>query len=769
MQKQLSAYDQLEQLYQRNDIVISDYQSALSNQILLFSTSKMDQDKTFIQIQTDQISTQIATVNVPNAKQIHLKDLQSQEFTQIFSQNQEIILYQFMHSSQTISISYLEFLESFAITYNGFTIIVENEQDIHKQQYPKYRERFISNVSTFFGILQKLSMASFCNFKKDLSNRSLIGICCYKSIQWLGIVEHYGSEKLLPPNVVKNFLQKYNLEFVFVKCYKNLSHNSLQQIYQEIRNQLLFDFNEMNRGSTIYLWSQEQFLGCYFIGHKHYEILETVKRMLIDKRNIQGPFTFLGEYDLSRDETQFYKKYIQRILQENQQDQTFSNLTSIIFNNILHDQFKFNFKFENRYPLSFCMKPTLIVIIPIGFNLTGLGFDRLFQSLQQTFFFVKKIKSPDQITNHYQIYCFDKCFCLDQSLKLIDYLKKKKNIKTIGLLQENNQQNYKLKNGIFFPFSFDYISYSLIESSKNYDDFQDTIKILLSYQDQDMKQLPLDELLYISIMPEDQNQRKNNFLCSEQDVIEIIFNKNLNMDQTHNHFLSLRKNSSFFKDQNLQVLQQLFQRQSFKLIADIEAQMKIFLLNPKTSKSYVIITTEQYKPELIKNRSNQYIISNDSWKEIEDYVLDSLELVSQKYKQNESLSQTLEILTKQFLECGQVVYKNNLNPLSILNKHQKMFYVKMQIVVIVLNGIIIILPQDLKLFQGITIYTKKLEASNMLDILNILKVNIEILQQENKSERFILDQQFQFNNQDWNAYIVKFQSPEINFENLQQE
>ncbi|CAD8078842.1 unnamed protein product [Paramecium sonneborni] len=770
MQKQLSAYDQLEQFFQRSDIKIDEYQSAFSNQIVLFACSNLDQNKTFIQFQMNPIQTEIATVNIPNARIFPFKDLQSQEIVQKFQQNSDIILYSFMHSYDTISVSYLEFCELFAITYNGYTIIIGNDQDVNKWNPPN-KERFFEVVYTFFGILSRLNRA-LQNFKKDLINRSLIGMFNYKSIQWLGIVEHYGSEKLLQPDIVKNFLQKYNLEFVFVKCYQGVNLNSIQQIYQEIRNQLIFDFNDMNIGSTLYFWSSKQFLGSYFIPHKHYEILDTVKKMFKERKFInqqQSPYSFLSDYDLNSSEIEFYKKYINRILRDNSSGYTFSTLTSIIFNAILIGQENQHNKFEQRYPLSFCMKPTSIVIIPLGFNISGLGFDNLFQSLQQIFSFVKKIKSVNQITNTRQIYYFDQCFCFDQCQNLINHLNKIKNLKIVGLLHQNNQQSYKLQSGESLPFSFDYISYSLIESSKTYDNFENSINILLSYLDQDIKQLPLNELLQISIIPEDQKQGKIKILCQEQDIYEIIYNKNLNIEQMRNHFLQLRQNNSSVNDQNfqVQVQNQYFYKQSLKLIADIEAQLRIFLQNPKTSRSYVIITNQYNQQQCEKQKSSECIITNQSWKEIEDYVLDSLELIKEIYRQNEIISQTFKILDSQFLHAGQVVYKSNKIPFKVLNN--KISSVKMQIFVIVLNAMIIILPQDLQLFSGITIYTKQLEASCMDDILKILKENIEKLQQENIEERSVVNQQFNFNNQDWNAYIVKYSSAEINLQNIKQE
>ncbi|CAD8062437.1 unnamed protein product [Paramecium primaurelia] len=759
MHQQLSAYDQLEQLYSRNDIKIIEYQSAISNQIMLFSCINLDQNKTFLQIQNDQIQTEIATVNVPSAKPIQLKDLQSQEICQIFSQNQDIYLYSFTHSSQTISVSYLEYFESFAITYNGFTTILENEQDINRWNPPN-RERYCIIVYSFFGILNKFNESALKSFKKDLSNRSLIGMGCYKSIQWFGIVEHYGQEKLLSPNIVKNFLQKYNLEFVFVKCYQNVSLNSLTTIYEEIRNQYLFDFNDMNQGSTIYFWNSKQYLGSYFISHKHYEILETVKRIFIERKNKLSPLAFLSEYDLNNNEIQFYKNYINRILQEtNKMDLTFSTLTSIIFNSILIGSEKQFHKPGNRYPLSYCMKPTIIVIIPIGLNQSG--FERLFQQLQQTFFFVNKITSPEQITNKYQIQYVDRSLSWEQCIKLIDQLKKKKDVLTVGLLHQNKQQ-YKSNTGVCFPFSYEYISYSLIESSNNYQEFEENIKILLSYRNQDVRQLPLNELLFTSLLPDDQQTRRNQILCEIKDIEEIIFNKDLNIEQMRNIILRQRKNQFHIQDQYYQML-------SYYLIAEIESQLKIFLQNPKISQSYVIITIQQYKPIEQKQKSTQYFITDESWKEIEDYVLDSLDLVAQKFRQNEIITQTIQLLSDQFLNSGMITYNKNLIPFNINKKTQKIQSAKMQIVVIVLNAIIIMIPENSKLFQGITIYTKSLEASLMPEILNILKENLQKLQRENIEERSVLNQQFNLKNQEWNAFIVKFSSTEIIFKNLQQE
>ncbi|CAD8156557.1 unnamed protein product [Paramecium octaurelia] len=759
MHQQLSAYEQLEQLYQRPDIKIIEYPSPISNQIMLFNCSYYDQEKTFLQIQTDQIQTHIATVNVPNAKVIYPKDLQNQAISQIFSEHQDVTLYSFMHSSSTVSVSYLEYMEQFAITYGGYTVILENEQQVNRWNPPN-RERYFLVVFSFFGILNKFSNDALKNFKTDLSNRSLIGMCCYKSIQWLGLVEHYGQDKLLSPHIVKNFLQKYDLEFVFVKCYQNLSLDSLPSIYDEIRNQYIFDFNDMNQGSTIYFWNSKQYLGSYFIPHKHYEILETVKRIFTDRKIKSNPFMFLSEYNLNIQDLEFYKNYINRILQEqNQAELTFSTLTSIIFNNILRGPEKQQ-KLNNRYPLSYCMKPTNIVIIPLGFNQSG--FERLFQSLEQIFFFVKKIRSPDQISNKYQICYFDRSFSWDYSIKLIDQIKKRKNVLTIGLMHQNNHQQYKLNSETCFPFSYEYISQSLIESSNDQQDFHENIEILLSYRNQDLRQLPVHELLCIPLQPDDQQSKRNSKLCQEQDIQEIIFNKDLNVEQMRSIFFKLRQQQLHLTDHYFQIL-------AYDLIADIESQLKMFFLNPKMSKSYIIITTQCYKPTEQKQKPLQYIITDESWKEIEDYVLDSLELVGQKFRQNENIAEIISCLTDQFLNSGQKVYHKNLVPFNIHIKGQKTHSVKMQMVVIVLNAIIIMIPENTKMLQGITIYTKQLDASLMNEILHILKDNLQVLQKENVEERSVLNQQFNLKNQQWIAYIVKFSSTEIKFKNVNQE
>ncbi|CAK71956.1 unnamed protein product (macronuclear) [Paramecium tetraurelia] len=727
---------------------------------MFFNCSYQDQEKTFIQISSEVIETEIATINVPNAKVIYPKDLQNQEISQIFSQNQDITMYSFMHSSSTVSVSYLEFMEQFAITYHGYTVILENEEHVNRWNPPK-SERYFLVVFSFFGILKKFSNDALKNFKKDLSNRSLIGMCCYKSIQWLGLVEHYGQDKLLSPHIVKNFLQKYDLEFVFIRCYQNVSLNSLPFIYDEIRNQYIFDFNDMNQGSTIYFWNSKQYLGSYFIPHKHYEILENVKRMLMDWKNKSNPFTFLNEYNLNNQDLDFYKNYINRILHEQNQPQlTFSTLTSIIFNSILSGSEKTTYKQNNRYPLSFCINPTIIVLIPLGFNQSG--FERLFQQLQQIFFFVNKITSPGQITNKYQICYFNRSLSWDNSIKLIDQLKKKKNVVTVGLMHQNNHQQYKLNSEVCFPFSYEYISQSLIESSNNYQDFQENIEILLSYRNQDLRQLPVHELLCIPLQPDDQQSKRNSKLCQEQDIQEIIFNKDLNVEQMRSIFFTLRQHQLHLTDHYFQIL-------SYDLIADIESQLKIFLQNPKMSKSYIIITTQQYKPIEQKQKPLQYIITDDSWKEIEDYVLDSLELVGQKFRQSETIAQTISCLTDQFLASGPIVYNKNLIPFNIHIKGQKAYSAKMQMVVIVLNAIIIMIPENTKLFQGITIYTKQLEAQHMNEILHILKDNIQVLQRENVEMRSVLNQQFSLKNQQWNAYIVKFSSTEIKFKNINQE
>lgn len=106
----------------------------------------------------------------------------------------------------------------------------------------------------------------------------------------------------------------------------------------------------MDRGTTLYLWSDKQYLGNYYIPHKHYEILDDFKQMIKERRQV--PSNFLAKYQLSQYEIDFYWKYFGEFISFNSDlPITFSTLTSNTFNRMLLN-IRRPQKLDHRYSLS---------------------------------------------------------------------------------------------------------------------------------------------------------------------------------------------------------------------------------------------------------------------------------------------------------------------------------------------------------------------------------------------------------------------------------
>lgn len=73
--------------------------------------------------------------------------------------------------------------------------------------------------------------------------------------------------------IVRDFLTHYNLDFVKVRKRDKVKIGDLKNIYNEVYNTYIDNFNDMNKESTFYIWRDNKFLGSFCIPHKHYLVI----------------------------------------------------------------------------------------------------------------------------------------------------------------------------------------------------------------------------------------------------------------------------------------------------------------------------------------------------------------------------------------------------------------------------------------------------------------------------------------------------------------
>lgn len=73
--------------------------------------------------------------------------------------------------------------------------------------------------------------------------------------------------------IVRDFLTHYNFEFVKVRKREKVKFADLKNLYDEVYNSYIDNFNDMNRESTFYIWKDSKFIGSFSIPHKHYLVI----------------------------------------------------------------------------------------------------------------------------------------------------------------------------------------------------------------------------------------------------------------------------------------------------------------------------------------------------------------------------------------------------------------------------------------------------------------------------------------------------------------
>ncbi|CAK61542.1 unnamed protein product (macronuclear) [Paramecium tetraurelia] len=761
---QLSAYNLLEGFAKQNEVEVLSYSVNFLRDVNVIEVdpvqSKFNQNdvlnnkflykhlctcNSFIQLfQKSTVSTEIATMGVPFAPELNEIDFKNQD--QVYKNitknlKDSFTIFEIQHNSTTISISFCEELDSFCISYGTQTIICYDEKDIELNKNPKH-DQLRQVATSFFNLFNKMPRQQQNNFIEDLTNRSLVG--CYnhkKQIEWFAILEHYAEQRMINPYTVQGFLHHYKLEPIQI-YQTQCTQFQLQKHFSQIYNQLIDQFNDFYKGKTLYFWKGDLFLGCCFIPFKQYIILNELQSIIMNKEkeiNKKEPFQYLSNFNLNDQDLEFYKKYTEMMLDNSEDIKNtfqFSKLTTQAFNSIKADLDYLSKKQQGLIPLSYCMQSAIIVVIPIG--ISGMGYEKLCLSIQKTCLRVQIIKLIDQINEKNQLYFIEK-ICNPKELEQVNKQIKSLpfNIKTVALLPEC-QSTYEIKEWqCSFPFSFNFIMHCLLSVLDNKNSVKEIINQLKEFQNEKLYNIQTDYKIKCRFIDD---KKEKNDLYSE--IVEQDFQAALKSQNDQ-----LIESLSQYKDALTNMKDNHLQRESKRLITTIE------------ERTYIILR-KSVKFQFEKDHQLKYglFIEKPDWVEIDKFVKSCLEIIVQEYPNDSVIKRMYHQFDSQFKAQNAVFMRISQPYLKAKQLQEKPITTKVSIAVIIVDGIVMLQPQELgmDLLQDIPIYTHNIDNLKSNKVSEQVKLEVKKMQKQNIEDNTIKKKQVSFNGKDWDAFIVKF-------------
>ncbi|CAD8162637.1 unnamed protein product [Paramecium pentaurelia] len=762
---QLSAYNLLEGFTKQNEVELLSSSVNFLRDVNIFEIdleqSKINENdvlnnkflskhlhtcNSFIQMmQKQHVQTEIATMGVPFAPELNEIDFKNQD--QVYKNitknlKDSFTIFEIQHNSQTICISFCYELDSFCISYGIQTIVCYDENDIVQYKEPKH-DKLRKIASQFFSLFNKMPYQYQLNFIEDLTNRSLIG--CYnnkKQIEWFALVEHYAEQRMVNPNTVTNFLHHYKLESAQI-YQTQCTQIQLQKHISQIYNQLIDQFHDYYKGKTMYFWKGDTFLGCCFIPFRQYTILNELRLILSNKEknlNIKEPNQYLSKYNLNNQDLEFYKKYTEMMLENSVNIKyinfEFSKLSIQAFNSIRKGLDYLLKKQDQLFPLSQCMQSAIIVVIPIG--ISGMGYEQLCSLIKKTSQRVQIIKIPDQINEKNQLYFIEKV-CNPKELEQLNKQIKQLpfNIKTISLLPECNS-SYEIKElQCSFPFSFNFIMYCLLSVFDNKNQVKEIINQLKEFQNQKLNNFQTDYKIYCRYISED--KEKDDLYC---EIVEQDFQVALKSqyDQLIDSLTQYRETLKNIQDNHLK-------KESKRLITSIENKSQIIL---RKSVQFQIEKDQKLKYGLF--------IEKPDWDEIDKFVKSCLEIIVQEYPNDSGIKRMYDQYQIQFKTQNAIFMRISQPYLQAKQLQEKPIDAKVSIIVIIVDGIIMLQPQELglDLVQDIPIYSHNIDSLKSNKLSEQLRIDVRKMQKQNIADKTIKKKQVNFNSKNWDAFIVKF-------------
>ncbi|CAD8069572.1 unnamed protein product [Paramecium primaurelia] len=729
-----------------NVLEIDPVQSNFTQQRVInnhFLSKHLHTCNSFIQkVQKQSIQTAIATMGVPFAPELNEINFKNQDQVYNFittNLKDSFMIQEIQHNSSTVCISFCPELDSFCISSGTQTIVCYNEKDIDLFQEPMH-ERPRQVASQFFNFFNRMPIKQQNNFIQDLINRSLIG--CYnlkKYIEWFAIVEHYSEQRMMDPITVKNFLNHYKLLSAQTQQ-TSCTPIKLQQYFYQIHNQSIEQFHDYYKGKTLYFWKDNTFLGCCFIPNRQYSILNQLRLILLNKEkylNKQEPYQYLSKFNLNDQDLEFYKKYTDRMLEipetiknKYQFSQLSINTLNIINQELSNQQQQKN----NIIPNS--IQQTIIVVIPIG--ILGMGYEKLCNFIQKAVQRVQIISKPDQINEQNQLYFYEKICNLKELEQINKQLKQLSlNLKTIALLPECNF-SYNQKNSQFnFPFSFNFIMYCLLSVLNDKNQVKEVINQLKEFQNQKLTNFCTDYIVYCRFMPKEKETDDLYSELVEQDFQAALKSENDQLIESLSQYKETLKNigDNFLKKETKRVLQSIQEKSQLILRKSVQFQIE-------------------------KNNNLQYglFIEKPDWDAIDNFVKSCLEIIVQQYPNDSGINRMYHQYDNQFKSQDAVYMKMNHPYMQTRQLQEKIIDAKVSIGVIIVDGIIMLHPQELglNLLQDIPIYSHNIDSLKSNKVSEQLKIDVRKMQRQNIEERNIYKKQVDFNRKSWDAYIVKF-------------
>ncbi|CAD8081557.1 unnamed protein product [Paramecium sonneborni] len=703
-------------------------------------------ENSFLQIiKKDQVDTQIATMGSPFAIRMNVEDFKNQnDLYKFIVRNLEnnFTIQEIRHNSFTVSVSFCDVLRSFIISSNGQTIICYDKYDINKYHQTQYNERACKVAQLFFGIYNKLNQNQQINLEKDLTHRSLIG--CrnqFNKIEWYSIMEHYEQQRILSPDIVKKFLNHYKLETSQSIEYQADLEN-FPTICDSIYNQLIDQYHDYFQGKTIYFWKDNIYLGNCFIPSKHFEILRFIKKSLLNSKQIDDQ---LSQFNLNKTEYDFYQKFIKLILSlpnHQRSNYSFLNQSNIVFTCIYNNLDFVPQKLDEEFTLTQCLqsKSKIAVLIPVG--IYGMGYDEISQIIFKNYQEVQIVSQVDQVRDNKLLYLYNQV-CSLKKLKLINEQLKQLpyNVITVALYPECSHY-YLSKKQSKFPFSFKFIMFCLLSLLDDRNKVNEVINQLKEFENQNLSHLPTDFQIACHYMP---LNKETDDLYSE--IVESDFKAAFSRTNEY-----LIESLSQYKDSVGGVSERHLLDQSKKIISTIEEKVKIVISKKK----------QQY----IQNQGNRkqeilygLYLKNPNWKEIDNFILDCLDKIVKKHPRDSNVNKMYHQLKEQLLkEKDQQIYIREKQPYMLCKKQeQKQWSTSVQVVVIVVDGIIILQPQNLglNLLQDIPIYSNNIEVTQSGQIAELVRQEVEQLYNRREKEEDLLQLSLELNHKSWNVFIVK--------------
>ncbi|CAK80431.1 unnamed protein product (macronuclear) [Paramecium tetraurelia] len=711
-------------------------------------------------IKKGEVDTQIATMGTPYALTLNEENFKTQDDLYKFivrNIDSTFTLQEIRHNSYTISVSFCELLKSFIISSSGQTIVCQDRNDIQKYLKPHACERVCKVSQQFFDAYQNMNYNLQMSLQKDLIHRSLVG--CRNSsnyIEWYSIMEHYQSQRILPPEIVKRFLNHYNLEPAkSIQQQTNLS--KFPSLCDSIYNQLIDQYHDYFKGKTLYFWKNDKYLGNCYIPSKHFEILREIKTLVFGPQNAspqRRPGKLFSQFTLNQLEYEFYEKCLNFMLgipYNKRSNFSFMQLSNITFNCVHKNLDYIPQRCDQQITLAQCLsvKPIIVVLIPVGIN--GMGYEDICQIIYQICEGVKIVSKTYQVNDNSMLYLFDQICSLKRLQSINDELKQLPyDVRTVALYPECSHY-YLSKKIARFPFSFKFIMFCLLQVLDHREQVNQIINQLKEFENQNLNHLPCDYQISCHYMPQ---IKETDDLYSE--IVESDFKAAFS--HTNDYLI---ESLSQYRDTMGQIPENHLWDQARRIINEIEEKVKVNIAKKK----------QKY----IRNQTNkmQYglYINNPNWEEIDNFIFDCLEIILQNYPRDVKINIMYQQLQQQLFQGrNSQFYQKQKQPYMLSKKQdKKQWSIQVQVVVIAVDGIIILQPQDLglNLLQDIPIYSNNIEVIKSEKIAKLVRRDVEKLQDKNTKEGTLVKQELELKHQSWSVFIVKWKPINIELvENL---